>query len=44
MEDVECGDLAWKVGSKNVKVDNIVLVSLTRVSKGSWQPLLRLLA
>ncbi|KAF9653962.1 hypothetical protein BDM02DRAFT_3182392 [Thelephora ganbajun] len=44
MEGVECADLAWKVGSKNIKVDNLVLVSLIRVSKGSWQPVIRLLA
>lgn len=44
MEGVECADLAWKVGSNCITVENLVLVSLTRASKGSWQPLLRLLA
>jgi len=43
MEDVECADLAWKVGSRSIIVDHLVLVSLTHVSRGSWQPLLRLL-
>jgi len=44
MEDEECADLVWKVGPNNIVVENLVLVSLTRVSSGSWQPALRLLS
>ena len=35
-------DMRWRVGPLNVKVDDIVLVSLHHVSQGSWQPNLRL--
>lgn len=44
MEDVESTDMAWKVGRGHITPRDLVLVSLARVSKGSWQPLLRLLA
>ena len=43
MEDVESTDLAWKVGQGHITAKDLVLVSLAQVSKGSWQPLLRLL-
>ena len=43
MEDVESTDLAWKVGRGHIAAKDLVLVSLAQVSKGSWQPLLRLL-
>lgn len=43
MEDVESTDLAWKVGRGHITARDLVLVSLAQVSKGSWQPLLRLL-
>lgn len=42
MEDVESTDLAWKVGRDHITAKDLVLVSLAQVSKGSWQPLLRL--
>jgi hypothetical protein len=35
-------DRRWKVGKRNIKVEDLVLVSLHHVSKGSWQPQLRL--
>jgi len=44
VEDVESTDMAWKVGQGHIRAKDLVLVSLVQVSKGSWQPLLRLLA
>jgi hypothetical protein len=41
-EDVRSTDLAWKFGRGRVTAKNLVLVSLDRVSKGSWYPFLRL--
>jgi len=35
-------DRRWKVGPRNITVDDIILVSLHHVSQGSWQPQLRL--
>ncbi|KAF8845191.1 hypothetical protein BDN67DRAFT_893484 [Paxillus ammoniavirescens] len=35
-------DRRWRVGKRNIKVEDLVLVSLHHVSKGSWQPQLRL--
>lgn len=35
-------DRRWKVGPKHIKVEDLMLVSLHHVSKGSWQPQLRL--
>ncbi|KAF9222378.1 hypothetical protein BS17DRAFT_709070 [Gyrodon lividus] len=35
-------DRRWKVGKQHIKVEDLVLVSLHHVSKGSWQPQLRL--
>lgn len=35
-------DRRWKVGPKHIKVEDLILVSLHHVSKGSWQPQLRL--
>lgn len=43
MEGVESTDMAWKVGRGHITARDLVLVSLAQVSKGSWQPLLRLL-
>ena len=43
VEDVESTDLAWKVGRGHITAKDLILVSLVQVSKGSWQPLLRLL-
>ncbi|KAF9650329.1 hypothetical protein BDM02DRAFT_1453690 [Thelephora ganbajun] len=44
MEGVESTDMAWKVGRGHITARDLVLVSLAQVSRGSWQPLLRLLA
>ncbi|KAN0088540.1 hypothetical protein V8E55_005597 [Tylopilus felleus] len=35
-------DKRWKVGNCHIKVEDLILVSLHHVSKGSWQPQLRL--
>ncbi|KAI9573112.1 hypothetical protein HD554DRAFT_2013866 [Boletus coccyginus] len=35
-------DRQWKVGPRDITVDDIILVSLHHVSQGSWQPQLRL--
>ncbi|KAG9312927.1 hypothetical protein JVU11DRAFT_6361 [Chiua virens] len=35
-------DKRWKVGERYIKVEDLILVSLHHVSKGSWQPQLRL--
>ncbi|KAH7890709.1 hypothetical protein F5I97DRAFT_1798867 [Phlebopus sp. FC_14] len=35
-------DRRWKVGRRHIKVEDLMLVSLHHVSKGSWQPQLRL--
>ncbi|KAI5989335.1 hypothetical protein EDD15DRAFT_1318471 [Pisolithus albus] len=35
-------DRRWKVGPKHIKLEDLMLVSLHHVSKGSWQPQLRL--
>ncbi|KAI9573111.1 hypothetical protein HD554DRAFT_1142789 [Boletus coccyginus] len=35
-------DRRWKVGPRDITVDDIILVSLHHVSQGSWQPQLRL--
>ncbi|KAG9312928.1 hypothetical protein JVU11DRAFT_6362 [Chiua virens] len=35
-------DRCWKVGSQHIKLQDLVLVSLHHVSKGSWQPQFRL--
>ncbi|KAI6104008.1 hypothetical protein EV401DRAFT_2060929 [Pisolithus croceorrhizus] len=35
-------DRRWKVGPKHIKLEDLILVSLHHVSKGSWQPQLRL--
>ncbi|KAN0088539.1 hypothetical protein V8E55_005596 [Tylopilus felleus] len=32
----------WKVGPQHIKVEDLILVSLHHVSKGSWQPQFRL--
>lgn len=44
VEDVESTDMVWKVGQGHIRPKDLVLVSLVQVSKGSWQPMLRLLA
>lgn len=43
MEGIESMDPAWKVGRGHIAAKDLVLVLLAQVSKGSWQPLLRLL-
>lgn len=35
-------DRRWRVGRKHIKMEELILVSLHHVSKGSWQPQLRL--
>ncbi|KAF9245303.1 hypothetical protein BU15DRAFT_41204 [Melanogaster broomeanus] len=35
-------DRRWRVGKRHIKAEDLVLVSLHHVSKGSWQPQLRL--
>ncbi|KAL4072962.1 hypothetical protein V8B97DRAFT_1869837 [Scleroderma yunnanense] len=35
-------DRRWRVGKKYLKMEDLMLVSLHHVSKGSWQPQLRL--
>ncbi|KAF8557781.1 hypothetical protein OG21DRAFT_1456949 [Imleria badia] len=35
-------DKSWKVGPQHIKVEDLILVSLHQVSKGSWQPQFRL--
>lgn len=35
-------DRKWRVGRKYIKMEHLMLVSLHHVSKGSWQPQLRL--
>lgn len=32
----------WRVGVQHIKVEDLILVSLHHVSKGSWQPHFRL--
>ncbi|KAF9223058.1 hypothetical protein BS17DRAFT_150953 [Gyrodon lividus] len=36
-------DRKWRVGPLDIKVEDLILVSLHHVSQGSWQPQLRLL-
>ncbi|KAF9221404.1 hypothetical protein BS17DRAFT_711300 [Gyrodon lividus] len=38
----EDSDPRWKVGQRHIQVKDLILVSLHNVSKGSWQPQLRL--
>lgn len=33
---------SWKVGTQHIKMEDLILVSLHHVSKGSWQPHFRL--
>lgn len=33
---------SWEVGIQHIKVEDLILVSLHHVSKGSWQPQFRL--
>jgi len=33
---------SWKVGTQHIGVEDLILVSLHNVSKGSWQPHFRL--
>ena len=43
MQAMQAGaDRRWKVGPRNIAVDDIILVCLHHVSQGSWQPQLRL--
>ncbi|KAG0702219.1 hypothetical protein DFH29DRAFT_805273, partial [Suillus ampliporus] len=34
---------AWRIGPNGIRIEHLVLVSLHRVSQGSWQPKLSLL-
>jgi hypothetical protein len=43
MEGVRCTEAGWKVGKGGIQIDRLVFDSLSCVSRGSWQPLLRLL-
>ncbi|OJA19772.1 hypothetical protein AZE42_03987 [Rhizopogon vesiculosus] len=36
------GDRSWRVGTRYIRVEDLMLVSLHHISKGSWQPQLRL--
>lgn len=35
-------DRRWRVGARNIRMEDLILVSLHNISKGSWQPQLRL--
>lgn len=35
-------DRRWRVGTRYIKMEDLILVSLHHISKGSWQPQLRL--
>jgi hypothetical protein len=35
-------DRKWKVGTRYIRMEDLMLVSLHHISKGSWQPQLRL--
>ncbi|KAG1869527.1 hypothetical protein F4604DRAFT_1773768 [Suillus subluteus] len=35
-------DRRWKVGARHIRVEDLILVSLHHISKGGWQPQLRL--
>ncbi|KAF9790373.1 hypothetical protein BJ322DRAFT_384204 [Thelephora terrestris] len=43
MEGVQCTEPCWKVGKDGIQIDRLVLSSVSCVSRGSWQPQLRLL-
>ncbi|KAF9648914.1 hypothetical protein BDM02DRAFT_2009719 [Thelephora ganbajun] len=43
MEGVHCVDAGWKVGGDGIRIDHLILDSVSCVSRGSWQPLIRLL-
>ena len=42
MEGVQCTEAGWKVGKDGIQIDHLVLYSVSCVSRGSWQPLLRI--
>jgi hypothetical protein len=35
-------DRRWRVGTRHIRMEDLILVSLHNISKGSWQPQLRL--
>jgi len=35
-------DRRWRVGTRCIRMEDLMLVSLHHISKGSWQPQLRL--
>ncbi|KAG2122111.1 hypothetical protein DEU56DRAFT_917912 [Suillus clintonianus] len=35
-------DRRWRVGTRHIRMEDLILVSLHHISKGSWQPQLRL--
>lgn len=43
MESTHCTEANWKVGRDGIQIDRLVLSSVSCVSRGSWQPLLRLI-
>lgn len=43
MEGVQCTEASWKVGKDGIQIGRLVLHSVSCVSRGSWQPILRLL-
>jgi len=43
MEEVQCTEPGWELGDNGIHIDRIILDSISCVSRGSWQPLLRLI-
>jgi len=43
MEGAQCTEPSWKVGKGGIEINRLVLDSVSCVSRGSWQPLIRLL-
>ncbi|KAG1880321.1 hypothetical protein C8R48DRAFT_587646 [Suillus tomentosus] len=45
-KEMECmemeADRRWRVGTRYIRMEDLILVSLHHISKGSWQPQLRL--
>lgn len=39
----DAGEAKWKVGSRGIKLEDLMLVGLQHVSMGSWQAHVRLL-
>jgi len=43
MEGIQCTETGWELGDNGIHIDRLILDSISCVSRGSWQPLLRLL-